>query len=52
MFLLVLLDYVTILDKIYFSKISTEDDIEKINYAGGQLDSAGAFRPDQSMIAF
>ena len=34
-----------ILDKSYFLKISTEDDIEKINYAGRQLGSAGAFRP-------
>ena len=35
-----------ILDKIYFWKISTEDDIEKINYVGRQLGWAGAFRPD------
>ena len=47
MFHIVLLDYVMILDKIHFSKISTEDDIEKINYAGRQLGSAGAFRPNQ-----
>ena len=37
MFLLLLLVYVMILDKIYFWKISTEDDIEKINYIGRQL---------------
>ena len=46
MFHLLLLVYVMILDKIYFWKISTEDDIEKINYLGRQLGSAGAFRPD------
>ena len=45
-----LLDYVMILDKTYFLKISTEDDIEKINYAGRQLGSAGAFRPDRSLL--
>ena len=32
MFHLLLLVCVMILDKIYFWKISTEDDIEKINY--------------------
>ena len=43
---LLLLVYVMILDKIYFWKISTEDDIEKINYVGRRLGSAGAFRPE------
>ena len=47
MFHLLLLVHVKILDKIYFWKISTEDDIEKINYVGRQLGSAGAFRPDR-----
>ena len=46
MFHLLLLVYVMILDKIYFWKISTEGDMEKINYAGRQLGWAGAFRPD------
>ena len=50
MFRLLLLVYVMILDKIYFWKISTEDDIEKINYLGRQLCSAGAFRPDPKSI--
>ena len=42
MFNLLLLDYVMILDKIYFWKISTEDDIDKINYVGRQLGWAEA----------
>ena len=46
MFHLLLLVYVMILDKIYFWKISTEDDIEKENYVGRHLGWAGAFRPD------
>ena len=41
MFRLLLLVYVMILDKIYFWKISTEDDIEKINYLGRQLARLG-----------
>ena len=41
MFHLLLLVYVMILDKNYL-KISKEDDIEKINYAGRQLGWAGA----------
>ena len=47
MFHLLLLVYVMILDEIYFWKISTEDDIEKINFVGRQLGWAGAFRPDK-----
>ena len=49
MFHLLLLVYVMILDKIYFWKISTDDDIEKINNVGRQLGSAGAFRPDHRL---
>ena len=50
MFHLLLLVYVMILDKIYFWKISTQDDIEKINYVGRQLCWAGTFRPDQNWL--
>ena len=46
MFHLLLLVYVIILDKIYFWKISTEDDIDKLTMQVGRLGSAGDFRPD------
>ena len=52
MFRLLLLVYVMILDKIYIWRISTEDDIEKINYAGRQLGWAWAFRPDPRLHNF
>ena len=46
MFHLLLLVYVMILNKNIYEKSATEDDIEKINYAGRQLGWEGAFRPD------